>query len=274
MDRQIIVMKKILTLLSFTLACASVFGAAGDVIIKQINPSGTAIVDRILANPSAIRVYGLNSNSGTWQPTQFIIGPSLAISGAFGSQTLDAVQDIRSSASPVFLGINLAGNVSINEFGGTSGIYILTSGASTDARLRVENGRSAHTSNSSQIDFAMNTDSAARSAGTIVSSFLNISDAARTSSMLFAVTEAGSLATRMTLTGTGINSTAIGLTTPSTGSFTTLTLGSATLLTTTVSLTNGAGASLGTLANSPVAGNPTKWIPIVDNGTTRYIPAW
>ena len=37
---------------------------------------------------------------------------------------------------------------------------------------------------------------------------------------------------------------------------------------------NGAGANAGTLANSPVTGNPTKWIPIDDNGTTRYIPAW
>ena len=39
-------------------------------------------------------------------------------------------------------------------------------------------------------------------------------------------------------------------------------------------LTNGAGALTGTLTNSPKAGNPTKWIPIDDNGTVRYIPAW
>lgn len=38
--------------------------------------------------------------------------------------------------------------------------------------------------------------------------------------------------------------------------------------------TDGAGANTGTLTNSPVIGNPTKWIPIDDNGTTRYIPAW
>ena len=38
--------------------------------------------------------------------------------------------------------------------------------------------------------------------------------------------------------------------------------------------TDGAGANTGTLTNSPVTGNPTKWIPIDDNGTTRYIPAW
>jgi len=38
--------------------------------------------------------------------------------------------------------------------------------------------------------------------------------------------------------------------------------------------TDGAGASTGALTNAPAAGNPTKWIPIDDNGTTRYIPAW
>lgn len=41
-----------------------------------------------------------------------------------------------------------------------------------------------------------------------------------------------------------------------------------------VALSNGAAAATGTLANAPAAGNPTKWIPIDDNGTTRYVPAW
>jgi hypothetical protein len=40
------------------------------------------------------------------------------------------------------------------------------------------------------------------------------------------------------------------------------------------SFDNGAGAQAGTITNSPSVGNPTKWIPIDDNGTTRYIPAW
>jgi parallel beta-helix repeat protein len=46
------------------------------------------------------------------------------------------------------------------------------------------------------------------------------------------------------------------------------------LLQTSAALTNGAAAATGTLTNAPIAGNPTKWIPISDNGTTRYIPAW
>ena len=46
------------------------------------------------------------------------------------------------------------------------------------------------------------------------------------------------------------------------------------VLTTAAAITTGAGASAGTLLNAPASGNPTKWIPINDNGTTRYIPAW
>lgn len=38
--------------------------------------------------------------------------------------------------------------------------------------------------------------------------------------------------------------------------------------------TNNAGVAAGTLLNAPAAGNPTKWIPIDDNGTIRNIPAW
>lgn len=46
------------------------------------------------------------------------------------------------------------------------------------------------------------------------------------------------------------------------------------LVRSTVSMNNGAGAGAGTITNAPSAGNPTKWIPIDDNGTTRYVPAW
>lgn len=46
------------------------------------------------------------------------------------------------------------------------------------------------------------------------------------------------------------------------------------LMKTSATLTNGAAAATGTLTNAPAAGNPTKWVPINDNGTTRYIPAW
>jgi hypothetical protein len=54
----------------------------------------------------------------------------------------------------------------------------------------------------------------------------------------------------------------------------TLTHGGTVLLITSVALTNGAGGALGTLTTAPFAGDPSKWIPISDNGTTRYIPSW
>lgn len=50
--------------------------------------------------------------------------------------------------------------------------------------------------------------------------------------------------------------------------------GGAKLLATTAALTNGAAAALGTLANAPAVGNPTKWIAIDDAGVVRHIPAW
>lgn len=53
-----------------------------------------------------------------------------------------------------------------------------------------------------------------------------------------------------------------------------LSISDAVLIRTYTAFTNGAAAATGTLTNAPVAGNPTKWIPINDNGTTRYIPAW
>jgi hypothetical protein len=46
------------------------------------------------------------------------------------------------------------------------------------------------------------------------------------------------------------------------------------LMQSSVAWTNGSGAAAGTLTNAPAAGNPTKWIAINDNGTTRHIPAW
>lgn len=46
------------------------------------------------------------------------------------------------------------------------------------------------------------------------------------------------------------------------------------LLESVTALTDGVGASAGTITNAPAAGNPTKWVGIIDNGVTRYIPAW
>lgn len=49
---------------------------------------------------------------------------------------------------------------------------------------------------------------------------------------------------------------------------------STNLISSNINLTNGAGASTATLTNAPSTGDPAKWVPIDDNGTTRYIPTW
>jgi hypothetical protein len=59
-----------------------------------------------------------------------------------------------------------------------------------------------------------------------------------------------------------------------TGNVFTINAGGTTLVKSTTTLSNAAGAALGTLSNAPVAGNPTKWISINDNGTIRRIPTW
>lgn len=53
-----------------------------------------------------------------------------------------------------------------------------------------------------------------------------------------------------------------------------ITTNSQIMLASNQAFTNGAAAQIATITNGPTAGNPTKWIPINDNGTTRYIPAW
>jgi len=91
----------------------------------------------------------------------------------------------------------------------------------------------------------------------------------------YGITDGVSLTGTQTLTNKTLTSPNIGAATGTsvvlTGGITT---GNTTLHTTSVALTNGAAAALGTLTNAPTAGNPTKWIPISDNGTTRYIPTW
>jgi hypothetical protein len=39
-------------------------------------------------------------------------------------------------------------------------------------------------------------------------------------------------------------------------------------------ITGGATGNTPTLTAGPVTGNPTKWLPYDDNGTTRYVPSW
>ena len=78
----------------------------------------------------------------------------------------------------------------------------------------------------------------------------------------------------VTVTGSNSGNPTIGVSGGNLACSAALVLSQTTLLETSVALTNGAGAAAGTLLNAPAVGNPTKWIPINDNGTVRYIPAW
>ena len=74
--------------------------------------------------------------------------------------------------------------------------------------------------------------------------------------------------------GGSVDGSPIGSLTPSTGVFSKLTNGENVLLHSSATLSNGAGAQTATITNAPLVGNPTKWIAIDDNGTTRHLPAW
>lgn len=50
--------------------------------------------------------------------------------------------------------------------------------------------------------------------------------------------------------------------------------GDTVLVHTGTDLADGAGVNIGTLTNAPIAGNPTKWVTIDDNGTPRQMPLW
>lgn len=84
------------------------------------------------------------------------------------------------------------------------------------------------------------------------------------------VTGTGALLAAQTA-GTGADNLDLTLTPAGTGN---VVFPGGVLLKTGAALTDGAAAAAGTLLNAPTAGNPTKWAPINDNGTTRYVPLW
>lgn len=92
----------------------------------------------------------------------------------------------------------------------------------------------------------------------------------------FGVISSGStsLATKMLLNGSGglsVGSAAVAFD-PGDGAI--YTANAAFMLRTKTSLTGGATGNVPTLTAGPVTGNPTKWLPYDDAGTTRYVPSW
>lgn len=106
--------------------------------------------------------------------------------------------------------------------------------------------------------------------GTGSGSLIVTNGANSSGSTLFSVTTGGAFSIPGTLAVTGAT-TLTGLLTANGGI---TVVGGSKLLTTNTELTNYMGANSATLDNSPITGDPTKWIAIDDNGTTRYIPTW
>lgn len=102
--------------------------------------------------------------------------------------------------------------------------------------------------------------------------------AALTAGTGIAVTNGAGSATIATNLAAGSNISITGTTPQTIGTTSTVTASlvnnTGRLIDSSATLFNGAGAAAGTLTNAPVAGNPTKWVEIDDNGTPRYIPAW
>lgn len=100
--------------------------------------------------------------------------------------------------------------------------------------------------------------------GTPTALFINITDTASNAASLLADLQVGG-SSKFKVTKGGAATFAGIISVPG---------GANPVLTTTAGITSGAGAQTGTLTNAPAAGDPSSWIPIDDNGTTRYIPAW
>lgn len=109
------------------------------------------------------------------------------------------------------------------------------------------------------IEFKSETSNNTRIINSIISRLTNVTDANRTSEIEIKGVNNGVTNTVLIIDGDGKL---------------TIKLGDGVLMHTTTNLNNGAAAQTATLLNGPTAGNPTKWIPIDDNGTTRYIPTW
>ncbi|MFA6118257.1 MAG: hypothetical protein WC729_30000 [Sphingomonas sp.] len=164
-------------------------------------------------------------------------------------------------AQSIILGSNLVSTLANTAFIGTPNTDIQTVIVGIgDTVAGIPAARTVRFSNASGANLAAGdaTIVAPRSTGSAVAAALNfdVGQVGGAGSALQA------LVRMLRLTGTGA---AIGGT---------LTIASAQLLATTVALTNGAGAAVGTLLNAPAAGNPTKWVPVDDAGVTRYLPMW
>lgn len=220
-------------------------------IASQINGGG--YIDRLVVTSGA--VMSLNNNTAI-DPTAQSLGFSPSVS-LVGNDTTDtpAIEFHSWNGGSNFISPVMAGGTATSPSGSPAASNILVFGA------RGHNG-AAYTGTKAAINFAT------------VNSWTG-SDNSTKITVRITPSASTTLTTAAIIDGTGF---VIGTSDPGgtdqlrvNGA---LTINSATLIQTKTAFTNGAGTSIGTLTNAPAATNPTKWIPINDNGTTRYIPAW
>ena len=188
--------------------------------------------------------------------------------GVIGEYTISGTGSVAMTTSPTFATPTLgaATATSINKL-------TLTAPA-TAATLTLTNNKTFAVTNTLTLS---GTDSTTMTFPT-TSATIARTDAGQTftGTNIFGITQVTSLA----LGGATIGSNALAVTGTSTfsgaiSSSSSVTSGEvAALVRSSVALTNLAGASVATLVNSPVVGQPSYWFPIYINGNRYVIPAW
>jgi hypothetical protein len=224
-------------------AVSSVFGRTGAVVGVSTDYSSVGLTNTAIgaSSPSSGAFTSLSSSStttlnGTTIPTSSTLLVSGGALGTPSSGTLSSCTGLPISTGVSGLGTGIATALAVNS--GSTGAPALLGSAGAFTTLSASGGLTV-TGNAdatstfraiaggggvSQLNFVGNT-------GNLNAQIQYDQVAANTGQLFFGTNLAGTFATRATLTSTGLNSTAIGATTPSTGAFTTLSASGITTLT-------------------------------------------
>jgi hypothetical protein len=275
-----------------TLPDTGQISSAGELGLGGVPTAKLALVGAYTTtNTSLARISGTFASSGTSNQTALTISPTFAPSGVSLTQilALNFVPVINSTAfiisnyigiiSGLTLGASFGGVIT-NFFGFQAQDPLVSGGSITNVyqynAAVVTNGNNAAAGTFTNRQFRAQGITAGAAGGILNNRGVEItmpsggaSSGTANNRGIF-ITGNGGVAAGGTVNNHAIysDSTAMSLLTGG------LTVGTTTLLTSSVALSNGAGAGAGTISNAPAAGNPTKWIPINDNGTIRHIPSW
>lgn len=252
----------------------SLFNNAGVVGERTVTGTGNAVLS---ASPTLTGTVGLAALTATGTIVQTSASATAFESGPNGgtNPVFRLVNNTASQAS----GISIIGNAA----GAGVTIQVISSNASEDLQLfpkssgNVVSHRSFNTDVAGQAYIA-GTDNNTYNIGVIGGSnpFLKLN-----STGVIAYGNSGNAGSTLDAGISRISSGLLGLGNGTQGSFagsiklTDIFTNNASFLhRTNTTITGGATGNVPTLTAGPVSGNPTKWIPIDDNGVTRYIPAW